>query len=171
MSKAFTRESDDAPESQSETRPVSSLPPGARNYITPDGAAKMKAEFDRLVTIDRPELSRAPEDDHEARQTLQALVRKIHHLEQVLRSAVVSYPPPGERNRVRFGATVTVRTLRGEEESYRIVGVDETDFDRGWISWLSPLAKALLNTEAGQRVQFRSPSGQDELQILRIAYE
>ncbi len=171
MSKAFTRESDDSRDTQPAVRPTAPLPPGARNYITPDGAARLKVEFDRLVDNDRPELNRAPEDDHDAKQRLQLVVRRIHHLEQVLRSAVVSYPPQDDRNRVRFGATVTIRTPQGEEEDYRIVGVDETDIDRGWISWLSPLAKALINTQVGQRVQFRFPSGQAVLEILRIHYE
>jgi transcription elongation factor GreB len=66
---------------------------------------------------------------------------------------------------------VTVREYNGAESRYRIVGVDETDLDRGWISWVSPLAKALLNARIGQRVRFKLPSGEEELEIVGVAYE
>jgi len=79
-------------------------------------------------------------------------------------------PPPAERDRVQFGATVTVRERNGEELSYRIVGVDETDIDRGWVSWLSPIAKALFNARLGERVRFKLPSGEEELEIVGVAY-
>jgi len=78
-------------------------------------------------------------------------------------------PPPHEQ--IRFGATVTVRECSGAESRYRIVGVDETDIDRGWVSWLSPIAKALLNARVGQRVRFKFPSGEEELEIVSIDYE
>ena len=81
-------------------------------------------------------------------------------------------PPPAERDGVvRFGATVTVRERSGTEERYRIVGVDEMDIDRGWVSWLSPIAKALLNARLGRRVRFKFPSGEKELEIIRVEYE
>ena len=64
-----------------------------------------------------------------------------------------------------------VRERNGEAARYRIVGVDETDIDRGWVSWLSPIAKALLNARLGQRVRFRFPSGEAELEIVDIRYE
>jgi transcription elongation factor GreB len=72
---------------------------------------------------------------------------------------------------VRFGATVTVRERNGEASVYRIVGVDEMDLDRNWVSWLSPIAKALLNARPGQRVRFKSPAGEQELEITGITYE
>ncbi len=79
-------------------------------------------------------------------------------------------PPPGVRDqRVRFGATVTVREPDGGESSYRIVGVDETDLDRGWVSWLSPIAKALLNAEPGQRVRLKLPGGDVELEVTGVS--
>ena len=81
-------------------------------------------------------------------------------------------PPPAEsEDRVRFGATVTVRDRSGGETRYRIVGMDEVDVDRDWVSWLSPVAKALLNSKPGQRVRFKVPTGEEELEIMAIAYE
>jgi transcription elongation factor GreB len=89
-----------------------------------------------------------------------------------LRSAVVVPPPaPEQRDQVVFGATVTVREPDGSEARYRIVGVDETDIDRDWVSWLSPIARALLNRKPGERVRFKFPSGEKELEIVAISYE
>lgn len=170
MSKAFTRESDDAPDEPVPPRPASALPPGAKNYLTPDGARRLREELNRLIQDERPRL-RAATDDGEARRQLQLLDQRIDHLQQSLASALV-VPPPAERDGiVRFGATVTVREHSGADETYRIVGVDEMDIDRGWVSWLSPIAKALLNARLGQRVRFKLPSGEEELEIIRVAYE
>ena len=89
-------------------------------------------------------------------------------LEESLQSAEIVSPPEGPAEVVRFGTTVTVRESDGSEATYRIVGVDEIDIDRGWVSWLSPIAKALLN---GQRVRFKFPSGEETLEIVDIRYE
>jgi transcription elongation factor GreB len=72
---------------------------------------------------------------------------------------------------VRFGATVTVRETGGAESVYRIVGVDETDFERGWVSWLSPIARALLNAKVGQQVAFATPRGLAALEVTAVTYE
>ena len=80
-------------------------------------------------------------------------------------------PPITPEAGVRFGASVTVRDRSGVESRYRIVGVDETDIDRGWVSWLSPIAKALLNARVGDHVRFELPSGKEELEILSISYD
>ena len=170
MSKAFTRESDDAPEPPARPRPPTQLPPGVKNYLTADGARRLQAELDRLTQIERPKLATAT-DDPDARRRLQGLDQRIQHLHQSLGTAVVVPPPGAPWEQVRFGATVTVRSRGTGETRYRIVGRDETDLDRGWVSWLSPIAKALLNAKLGQRVQFRFPSGEEELEIVGIGYE
>lgn len=162
MSKAFTRESDDAPDRPLPARP-SALPPGAKNYLTPDGAKKLGEELERLVQVDRPRLAATPEDSA-GRPQLQILDQRIQQIEQCLRSAVPD-------NRVRFGATVTVREPEGGESTYRIVGVDETDLDRGWVSWLSPIARALVNAEPGQRVRLKLPAGEVELEVTGVSYD
>jgi transcription elongation factor GreB len=170
MSKAFTRESDDLPDPPVAARSLSALPPGAKNYLTPDGARRLREELDRLVQVERPRAA-AASDPLEARRRLRSLDQRIQHLHQSLASAVVVNPPVGSEDRVRFGATVTVRDQHGEEGCYRIVGLDEMDADRGWVSWLSPIARALLNARRGERVRFRLPAGEVELEILCVTYE
>jgi transcription elongation factor GreB len=169
VSKAFTRESDDVPELPALPRQPSPLPPGAKNYLTREGAARLREELNRLFQ-DRVQLAASP-GDVEAKQQLQIVDQRIDRLQQSLRSAVVVSPPVAPEDRVRFGASVTVREHSGAESRYRIVGVDETDLNRGWISWVSPLAKALLNARLGQRVRFKLPSGEEELEIVGVAYE
>ena len=169
MSKAFTREDDDAPEPPLRPRRLSSLPAGAKNYLTSDGAERLREELGRLLDTERPRLAALTKTDETARQ-LEAVDERIGQLRQSLDSAVVAHPPAAPWDQVRFGATVTVRDRRGEEVRYRIVGVDETDVDRDWVSWLSPIAKALLNARTGQRVRLRLPGGDEELEITDIRY-
>jgi transcription elongation factor GreB len=166
MSKAFTRESDDEREDPPPVR--SSLPDGVKNLITPGGAARLREELYRLINIERPSL--AGDDDPDARRRLRTLDAMIRQLDASLQSAVIVPPPEPGDNRVRFGATVTVHGRDGED-TYRIVGVDEADAARGWVSWLSPIARALLDAPIGGRVRFRFPSGEDELEIVAICYE
>lgn len=169
MSKAFTREDDNAPEQPVAFRTASSLPSGAKNYLTPAGEQRLRTELVQLLTTERPALASSPDKDVVKRQ-LQLLDQRISHLQDCLQTAVIVPPPAPPHDVVRFGATVKVRNRRGEELDYRIVGVDETDLDRDEVSWLSPIAKALLNTKLGQRVKFRFPAGEDELEIIRITY-
>jgi transcription elongation factor GreB len=169
MSKAFTRESDDAPEPRPLPRFATSLPPGAKNYLTPDGARRLQQELDGLIQK-RSTIVALPAD-REARRQLPALDQRILQLQQSLPTAVIAPPPALPWEQVRFGATVTVREAGGMETRYRIVGVDETDLDRDWVSWLSPIARALLNARIGQRVRFKSPAGEEQLEIVGITYE
>ncbi len=172
MSKAFVRESDsdDRPELPP---PVSPLPPGAKNYITAGGVDRLRRELGRLADQERPPLAAAAAATHDpdAKRELQSLDQRIRSLRNSLRTAEVVPPPAGPADVARFGATVTVRENNGGETRYRIVGVDETDLDRNWVSWLSPIARALTNARIGQRVTFKAPRGQKELEIVRIEYE
>jgi len=170
MSKAFTREENDGPEIPDLPPLSSALAPGARNYITAAGAQKLREELQRSVEIMRPALARSS-DDPEAKRQLTRLDQRIIQLEESLQSAEIIASPEGPAEVVRFGSTITVRASDGNETAYRIVGVDEIDIDRGWVSWLSPIAKALLNGKRGERIRFRFPSGEETLEILNIRYE
>lgn len=158
MSKAFTREDDDAPEPVAPWRALSSLPPGATNYLTADGAERFRAELAQLIE-DRAVTGKG---------MLPARDQRIAELQEILMSAEVVEADPSAMDQVTFGAAVTVREEDGEETSYRIVGVDEADFDRGCVSWLSPLARALMRARLGQRVVFQSPAGERRLEVIVI---
>jgi transcription elongation factor GreB len=170
MSKAFTRESDDGPEEPLPVRSTSVLPPGAKNYLTPDGAKRLREELDRLLEGERPRTA-VGSIDSEARQRLLTVDQRIRWIRACLHTAVVTGRPAANEDRIRFGALVTVRESSGVESSYRIVGVDETDIERGWVSWVSPIAKALLNMRRGQRVKLKLPLGEEELEIVAVSYD
>jgi transcription elongation factor GreB len=170
MSKAFTREDDDAPDNSDVPMPASPLARGAKNYITPEGAQKLRDELQRLVEVTRPELAEA-RDDPDAKRQLARLDQRIMQLEESLQSAEIVRPPSGPADVVRFGACVTVREADGSETSYRIVGVDETDPEENWVSWMSPIAKALLNRKRGERIRFKFPSDEETLEIINVSYE
>jgi transcription elongation factor GreB len=170
MSKAFTREENDGPDTSDILPLTSPLSPGAKNYITAIGAQKLRDELQRAVEITRPSLA-SSSDDPDTKRQLAKLDQRIAQLEESLQSAEIVAPPEGPTEIVRFGGTVTVRESDGSEATYRIVGVDEIDIDRGWVSWLSPIAKALLNSRRGQRVPFKFPSGEEILEIVDIRYE
>jgi transcription elongation factor GreB len=102
---------------------------------------------------------------------LQALDQRIRFLRESLRTAEVVPAPTDHDDVVRFGATVGVRETNGEFARYRLVGVDEAAPGRGWISWTSPLARALLNVRRGERVTFATPLGPKELEIVELSYE
>jgi transcription elongation factor GreB len=170
MSKAFTREENDGPDIPDLPPLTSTLAPGAKNYITAAGAQKLRDDLQQLVETTRPALANSP-DDPDAKQQLARLDQRIIQLEESLQSSEIITPPNGPADIVRFGATVTVRESDGNEASYRIVGVDETDSNRGWVSWVSPIAKALLNSKRGERIRFKLPLGEEALEILDIRYE
>ena len=160
MSKAFTREEDDSGEDEL----IASWPPlpaGARNYITPDGARRLRQRLQQLQ--EKKESADATGAD------AKKLESAIRNLKQRLDSLVI-VEPPADAAKIAVGAIVSVRHRDGEEETYRIVGVDESDPEKGAISWISPLARALVSKRAGEKVRFRIPAGEDELDILSVHY-
>ena len=163
MSKAFTRESDDAPDLPSPARPRSVLPAGAKNYLTPTGAARLREELDRLTQA-------VPANGDRGRRGVEADPR-IAQLEETLRTATVVPAPPPPWDQVLFGATVTIREKDGGEDTFQIVGADESDPAQDRISWLSPIASALLNARLGERVHIRVPDGEREVEVIAIRYE
>jgi transcription elongation factor GreB len=169
VSKAFTRESDD--ESGAEEIPSfrPQLPPGTRNYITREGADRLRQRLNNLIERKQAMATKS----NEAGTAFEAEQRKIESairsLQQTLDSVIVA-EIHADQDSAAFGATVTIRHGDGEEESYRIVGVEEADPEHGSISWISPLARALLSRRAGDKVRFRSPAGDEELTILAVRY-
>src|ERR1700712_2575043 len=132
MSKAFTKE-DDLGELPPLPRLVSPLAPGTKNYLTPAGSRELHGELAHLKEARRPSLMASAQQDSGVREELQRVDQRIAYLEQSLQSAEVMPPPSKDDDRVRFGATVTIRDRTGNETDYRIVGVDETNLDRNWV--------------------------------------
>ena len=170
MSKAFTRDENEGPEVPDVLPTPSPLAPGAKNYITPEGAQNLRDELQRLVEVARPELVDS-RDDPDSKRQLARVDQRISQLEESLHAAEIVEAPNGPADVVRFGAFVTVGESDGSETRYRIVGVDETDLDNNWVSWMSPIAKALLNRKKGERIRFKFPSGEETLEIKEISYE
>ena len=154
MSRAFVDES--ASESREEGAPALKipLPPGAKNYITPQGAERTHAELEELLAMAQPRLREVD--------------RRIEYLSRM--AAIMEIVAPGAQppDRVVFGATVTVREKGRGERTYRIVGVDESDPTRGWVSWVSPIARALTGKKPGDTVKVTLPAGEKLLTIVSI---
>lgn len=180
MSKAFTREQDSADD---ELEPSLQLPLGVKNYITPNGYRKLKEELDQLWKVERPALvqtvswaasngDRSENGDYiYGKKRLREIDRRVRFLRKRLDQAEVVDPAQrGECAQVFFGATVTVCDSSGCESAYCIVGVDEADAGNGLISWVSPLARALLKLREGEMATLRTPSGIQELEILSVTY-
>jgi transcription elongation factor GreB len=157
MSKAFTKEGDDPLDGVLQVDDAA-LPPGVKNYLTPEGAARLRDDIARLREAPRGDARRKVEID----ARLAALLRRLE-------AAEVIDPATQPRDRVVFGATVTVRDEEGRERRYRIVGVDEADAKRGWISWRTPIARALLDQPLGETVTLRTPGGEADVEIVGIA--
>lgn len=181
MSKAFIRE--DAPEEDDEEAGLPPLPAGGKNYMTPAGHARMQAELLHLVKTERPEVvsvvswaagngDRSENGDYiYGKKRLREIDRRIRFLTRRLESSVVVDPRQQENTDcVFFGATVSLMDEEGSEATYRIVGMDEADPAQGRISWISPLARALIKARLGDTVRFQTPGGTRELEIVAIEY-
>jgi transcription elongation factor GreB len=187
MSKAFTSEEAPALEEDDLPEDASPLPAGARNYMPPGGFARMKTELDALVQKERPELvatvawaagngDRSENGDYiYGKKRLREIDRRIRFLVRRLdRAEVVDPAAPrddGDADRVYFGATVTVADAKGDERTVSIVGIDEIVTARGYVSWISPVARALLRARVGDTVVVRTPAGPEELEIVDVRYE
>jgi transcription elongation factor GreB len=183
MNKAFVRESEGDDEEE-ETPAAPNLPAGTRNYITPGGHARLKSELEELVKRERPHVveivawaasngDRSENGDYiYGKRRLREIDRRIRFLTKRLEIAEVVDPlRQGNNDQVFFGARVTVADIDGAENTYTIVGVDEADVARGRISWISPLARALLKSREGDTVRFQSPVGIREIDIVEVVYQ
>ena len=182
MSKAFTKETDQEDDDLDTGAPA--LPAGTKNYMTRDGHRQMREEFERLVKVDRPELvkvvswaagngDRSENGDYiYGKKKLREMDKRIRFLTKRLENAVVVDPAEQENvEQVFFGATVCICDGDGTEATYQIVGIDEANVSVGRISWISPLAKALMKAREGDLVRFQSPAGLREIEIVEIRYE
>ena len=179
MSKAFVKESADDGEAP---QPAPSSP-GGKNYISPAGFARLKAELKQLVEVERPEVvktvawaaslgDRSENADYiYGKRRLREIDRRVRFLIKRLESAEVVQSAGRESDQVFFGATVSLRNASsGKIRTLTILGADEVDPGQGKVSWLSPIAKALLKARAGDTVTLRTPAGEERLEILEVAY-
>ncbi len=180
MNKAFTKEPD---QDEDELEPAFKLSAGAKNYITPHGQRRLQNELDSLWKVERPVLvqtitwaagngDRSENGDYiYGKKRLREIDRRIRFLRRRLDLSEVVNPAQRQAcEQVFFGATVTVYDAQSGEHTYSIVGVDEADVERNRISWVSPLAMALLKLNVGDVALLRTPLGITELEILRVLY-
>ena len=180
MSKAFVKEADDDDDDDELELPQIA---GIRNYITPDGYLRLKQELVQLLNVERPEVVRtvswaASNGDRSengdyiyGKKRLREIDRRIRFLTKRLDVAEVVDPAVREvTDQVFFGATVRYAMQDGNENTVTIVGVDEVDPARGYVSWISPIAGALLKAYAGDTVTLRTPAGTDTLEVLDVNY-
>jgi transcription elongation factor GreB len=186
MNKAFIKEADGAEEDDDPVG-VPALPPGTKNYMTPAGHAALREEFERMVKLERPQLvqvvawaasngDRSENGDYiYGKKRLREMDRRIRYLTKRLENAEVVDPAQQQNlEQVFFGASVTVMYLGADEAvdvTYQLVGIDEADPGVGKISWISPLARALMKAREGDIIKFQSPVGLRELEIIEIGYD
>jgi len=162
---------------------ASGLPAGAKNYITPEGLARLRAELKQLTRVERPKVveivswaagngDRSENGDYiYGKRRLREIDRRIRFLVKRMEIAEVVDPARQKaRDRVFFGATVTYADADDAERTVRIVGVDEARHDRGEVSWISPIARALMKARAGDVVKLRTPAGVENIEIIEISY-
>jgi transcription elongation factor GreB len=180
VSKAFVKEGSEEPEEGPEQAPA--IPAGGKNYMTPTGYARLEAELRRLVELERPEVvktvawaaslgDRSENADYiYGKRRLREIDRRVRFLIKRLESAQIVHSAGRDTDQIFFGATVRVRGSSGER-TVTIVGVDEVDPAKGHVSWISPIARALLKAREGDTVTLRSPGGEEPLEILEVIYQ
>ena len=179
MSKAFTKETD----GDDEELVLAPIPPGGKNYITPQGYARLRGELLELIDVERPKMvevvhwaasngDRSENGDYlYGKKRLREIDRRIRFLTKRLEIAEVVDPAlHAGRDQVFFGATVTYLEDGETEREVTILGIDEADSAQGQISWISPVARALLKARVGDEVQLPTPGGLRALEIVAVRY-
>ncbi len=168
VSKAFTRESDEA--SGDEIAPLRPhVPPGVKRYITREGADRLRQQANALLEEKRALVTGGSAGGIDTTARVRRIEAAIQRIQQALDSVIVA-EPPADSGKVGFGASVRIRDQHGEEETYQIVGPDEAEPGQGRISSISPLAQALVNSRAGDSIRFKSPAGEQTLTVLAVHY-
>ena len=181
MSKAFTKESE--VEEDDDLEPAEALPAGTKNYLTPAGHARLVEELTHLRKVERPAVvqtvtwaagngDRSENGDYiYGKRRLREIDRRLRFLAKRLDLAEVVDPARQRKHdQVFFGATVTYADRAGAEHTISIVGVDETGFGPNRISWVAPVARALLKARVGDVIQVRTPGGTEAVDVLAISY-
>jgi transcription elongation factor GreB len=180
MSKAFTKESETDEDFEAE---IPALPAGTKNYITPEGLERLREEFAQLQKFERPKVVEtvswaASNGDRSENADYIYGKRRLHEIDRRLRflrkrmeiAEVVDPARQKDRVRVYFGATVVYRNSLKAERTVRIVGIDEARSDHHEVSFISPIARALLKAEVGDVVEIRTPRGVEPIEVLEIRY-
>lgn len=180
MSKAFTKETDAEDDEDLSLPP---LPAGGKNYITPNGYARLKAELLDLIDNERPKVvevvhwaasngDRSENGDyHYGKKRLREIDRRIRFLTKRLEIAEISDPVVHFGNdQVFFGATVTYADDSGLEQTVTILGIDEADSAQNQVSWISPIARALLKARVGDEVKLATPGGLKDIEVVEVSY-
>jgi transcription elongation factor GreB len=183
MNKAFTRETDAADDEDDADAGVPPLPAGARNYMTPAGYQRLRAELMQLLDVERPKMvetvswaakngDRSENGDYlYGKKRLREIDRRIRFLTRRLDIAEVADPSAHHgSDQIFFGATVTFANERGEERTITIKGIDEADSLQGEVSWVSPIARALLKAHEGDEVSLHTPGGMQRIEVLAVRY-
>lgn len=182
MSKAFVKDDadqqDELPEEQLAAPPI---PAGSKNYISPAGFARLKAELRELVEVERPEVvktvswaasngDRSENGDYiYGKRRLREIDRRVRFLIKRLENAEVVQSSGRDTDQVFFGARVKVKTGSATRE-ITILGLDEVDPARGVVSWVSPIARALIKAREGDIVTLRTPAGEEKVEIVEVSY-
>jgi len=183
MSKAFTRENDTADDEDDGDAGLPPLPSGTRNYMTPAGYKRLRAELMQLLDEERPKMvevvswaakngDRSENGDYlYGKKRLREIDRRIRFLTRRLDIAEVADPSAHHgSDQIFFGATVTYANEQGEERTITIKGIDEADNLKGEVSWIAPIARALLKSREGDEVTLQSPGGVQRLEVLGVSY-
>ena len=181
MSKAFTRETDQTEDDDAPDAPA--LPAGGKNYMTRAGHDRLRAELLHLLDVERPKVvdvvhwaasngDRSENGDYlYGKKRLREIDRRIRFLTKRLDAAVVVDPSQHHgKDQVFFGATVRFAREDGSETTVTILGIDEADTAQGQVSWVSPVAQALLKAREGDEVRLRTPTGWETLEVLKVSY-
>ena len=181
MSKAFTKESES--DDDDDVLALPALPAGGKNYITPDGYRRLRAELISLLDEERPRVvevvswaakngDRSENGDYlYGKKRLREIDRRIRFLTKRLDIAEVTDPSLHHgRDQVFFGATVTYENQRGEQKTITIKGIDEANSSEGEVSWIAPIARALLKAHVGDEVQLLTPGGLERVEVLEVRY-
>jgi transcription elongation factor GreB len=182
MNKAFVPRETDA-EEDDEAPGLSRLPAGSKNYITRAGHDRLRAELLQLLDVERPRMveivhwaasngDRSENGDYlYGKKRLREIDRRIRFLTRRIEKAeVVDASLQGDNDQIFFGATVTYANENGDETTITIVGMDEVDLDKGHVSWISPIARALIKAREGDTVALRTPTGVEQIDILSVIY-